>query len=398
MSSVIDLMTRGRKRGFCGVLATQRISKLHKDSAAECNNKMIGRSSQDIDMKRASEELGFTSKTDMLSLRDLEAGEFYVFGPAISRRVERIQVGDVSTSHARGGAAGLAKASTPKPTQRILAMLPKLGDLPKEAAEEARTVADLKNEIRTLKAHRCTTAPDEAATKRNVEAALRDQEKRFKIREADILRGVKGITDFVADVVKRGQHVLHVPTVTIAAPQFLVTTPQPPAIPKAQSPDRPAPDGTLPRQAAHILGVLSSRHPTSLTRSQLATLAGVSPKSSTYANSLSILNVSGFIRKHGDLISMTPAGFDVSGAAPEVPTDLAEVRRIWKEKLPSGASRLFQALEGPHPDALSRDDLAKAADMSPTSSSFANYLSMLNTNGLITKTEGGIRLSETLFD
>jgi len=39
--AVIDLASRGRKRGFCAILATQRISKLHKDAAAECNNKLI---------------------------------------------------------------------------------------------------------------------------------------------------------------------------------------------------------------------------------------------------------------------------------------------------------------------------------------------------------------------
>lgn len=38
--AVIDLMTRGRKRGLCGVLATTRISKLDKDAAAEANNKL----------------------------------------------------------------------------------------------------------------------------------------------------------------------------------------------------------------------------------------------------------------------------------------------------------------------------------------------------------------------
>jgi DNA helicase HerA-like ATPase len=55
--AVIDLMTRGRKRGYGGILVTQRISKLHKDAAAECNNKFVGRTFLDIDMKRASEEL-----------------------------------------------------------------------------------------------------------------------------------------------------------------------------------------------------------------------------------------------------------------------------------------------------------------------------------------------------
>ncbi|MCK5445425.1 MAG: ATP-binding protein, partial [Rhodospirillaceae bacterium] len=62
--AVIDLMTRGRKRGFCGVLATQRISKLNKDAAAEANNKMIGRAALDIDMKRAADELGFGGKAE----------------------------------------------------------------------------------------------------------------------------------------------------------------------------------------------------------------------------------------------------------------------------------------------------------------------------------------------
>jgi DNA helicase HerA-like ATPase len=54
---VIALMDSGRKRGFCGVLATQRISKLSKDATAECNNKLIGRSVE-ADAKRAGEELG----------------------------------------------------------------------------------------------------------------------------------------------------------------------------------------------------------------------------------------------------------------------------------------------------------------------------------------------------
>jgi len=34
MGPVIDLATRGRKRGYCVVLATQRLPKLAKDAAA----------------------------------------------------------------------------------------------------------------------------------------------------------------------------------------------------------------------------------------------------------------------------------------------------------------------------------------------------------------------------
>ena len=82
----------GTKRGFAAVLATQRLPKLNKDATAECNNKMIGRSAQDIDRKRAGEELGMNSKADILAIRDLQPGQFFAFGPAISSQVIEFKV------------------------------------------------------------------------------------------------------------------------------------------------------------------------------------------------------------------------------------------------------------------------------------------------------------------
>ena len=86
-------MSRGRKRGYCGILATQRLSKLHKDAAAEANNKLIGRAALDIDMRRAADELGFSGKVEQNTLRTLEDGQFYCFGPAISPTVTLVKIG-----------------------------------------------------------------------------------------------------------------------------------------------------------------------------------------------------------------------------------------------------------------------------------------------------------------
>ena len=147
--SVIDIATRGRKRGYCIVLATQRLSKLHKDAAAECNNKLIGRTGLDIDRKRASEELGFTKKEQSLSLRSLEAGEFYAFGSAISTEVIKVKVGDVETTHPKAGSRFKTKITPP--TDKIKQIIKKFVDLPEEAKKEAQTVAELKQEIFTLK-------------------------------------------------------------------------------------------------------------------------------------------------------------------------------------------------------------------------------------------------------
>jgi DNA helicase HerA-like ATPase len=58
LAAVIDIATRGRKRGLGLCAATQRLSKLHKDAAAELLNKLIGRTGLDVDLARAGDELG----------------------------------------------------------------------------------------------------------------------------------------------------------------------------------------------------------------------------------------------------------------------------------------------------------------------------------------------------
>lgn len=153
--AVIDLATRGRKRGFCAVLATQRLSKLHKDAAAELNNKLIGRTGLDVDMKRAADDLGFIGKEQMLSLRSLAPGEWFAFGPAISRSVVRLKVGDVLTRHPRVGEQRIV--APPPPTEKIKKLLAKIQDLPKEAEQEAHDVEYLRAEVRRYK-HELATA------------------------------------------------------------------------------------------------------------------------------------------------------------------------------------------------------------------------------------------------
>ena len=147
--AVNSLATRGRKRGFCAILATQRISKLNKDAAAECNNKLIGRCGLDIDMKRGADELGFTAKDQMYSLRQLKPGEFYAFGPAISDQVHQIKVGDVQTSHPKIGSRSFMQVAPP--TEKIKQALKKLIDLPQVAEKKLASEKEFKEEIARLK-------------------------------------------------------------------------------------------------------------------------------------------------------------------------------------------------------------------------------------------------------
>lgn len=97
LGAMANLMSRGRKRGLAGVIATQRLAKLAKNVAAEASNFLMGRTFLDIDMQRAGDLLGMERRqTEMF--RDLARGHFVALGPALSRVPLPIRIGPVVTS------------------------------------------------------------------------------------------------------------------------------------------------------------------------------------------------------------------------------------------------------------------------------------------------------------
>lgn len=95
---MIDLASRGRKRGFACIISTQRLSKLHKDVAAECLNKMIGRTTLERDLQRCADELGMRGNRAN-QLRAMKTGSFFVYGPALIARPEVAIIGPVKSTH-----------------------------------------------------------------------------------------------------------------------------------------------------------------------------------------------------------------------------------------------------------------------------------------------------------
>ncbi len=115
--AVANLMCRGRKRGLAGIIATQRLSKLHKNVAAEASNFLLGRTFLDIDIARAADLLGLP-RAQAEDIRNLNRGEFLGLGPAIARRPQKVKVGSVMTQ----GKAGPEKGLTPLPNLTAEAM------------------------------------------------------------------------------------------------------------------------------------------------------------------------------------------------------------------------------------------------------------------------------------
>jgi hypothetical protein len=111
LSAMVNLMCRGRKRGLCGVIATQRLAKLAKNVAAECANFLMGRTLLDIDMARAADLLGIEKKKAEI-FRDLTPGRFVGLGSAIARRPIEIAIGPVETA-GRGGTPVLVPPPIP---------------------------------------------------------------------------------------------------------------------------------------------------------------------------------------------------------------------------------------------------------------------------------------------
>jgi uncharacterized protein len=409
MGAVIDLATRGRKRGYCAVLATQRLSKLHKDAAAECNNKLIGRTGLDIDRKRAAEELGFTSKEATLALRQLEPGEFFAFGPAISPEVTKVQIGSATTSHPKAGDRILTEPTPP--TAKIKSILSKLADLPEEAVAEARTIEDL--QAQNWELHRKLTlaqksqpAPTQEQINAAVTQAIADKEAAIRQERHRYEQALKTTREILNKLAQDQLHISleiknaqdHLMNIASADDSHTPTQPISPASPILPTKRLPPPtDKQLVGGALRMIQTLASRYPMTFTKSQLATLSKMSPRSGSYGTYLSLLKSRGFIQVERNQVSITEAGLTFAGTYPHEPQTQEQIITMWRENLQGGARRMFDILVSVYPASKTKHELGLEADMSPTSGSFGTYLSMLKSNGLIEVAGSEVKASDNLF-
>lgn len=422
LGAVVDLASRGRKRGYCVVLATQRPAKLNKDAAAECNNKLIGRASLDIDRKRSAEELGFSSKEEVRSLRDLEPGEFYVFGPAISRDVEKITFGNVEVKPPK---RGVSKQSVPAPSDHVKKMLAKLADLPQEAVKEATTIAELKKEnaelkrVHTFKVKE-TYVPDRKQIDAEIAAAVKKakQEKDDQffaerdewLKHMDTLFGIiktigEAMTEFKKTVTRKKLP----PSPKWFPPQQAPTIKEVIKSPEIHSNYKveimgsggsPDTEFTLSKSQQKILdsilwteklGMLPSD------KTQIAFLSDQSPSSSGYANNLSALRTRGLISyPSSGTLSLTLEGraFAQDSEMPVLNEDLHE--QIYR-KLSSSQVAILKVVINRYPNSISKTELAEAAGVSWNSSGYANNLSKLRTLKLIDYPSSGEVVAQKLL-
>lgn len=386
--AVKGLATRGRKRGFCLVLATQRLSKLHKDAAAECNNKLIGRSSLDVDMKRASDELGFTTKEQRLSLRDLGNGDFFAFGPALSHHVVKVHVGNVQTEHPKAG-SHLASV-VPPPTEKVRAVLSKLADLPAEAEAREKSIDDLKRDNANLR--RQLTEAHKAQPKTEIQRV--DVPVLTDGMLADLRQAVAPMTAALAvigDAIAKAKNAPP-PVQRARIEEVRVVTPRRESARKASGPS----DSALGKCERAILRVLAC-FDDGCVSGKLTLLSGYR-YSGGFKNSLATLRVNGYLDgANTGVMRITDAGLDALGSFEPLPQgdDLAQ---YWLQHQSFGkCERAILAALLDHPRGLDANALCAATDYE-YSGGFKNSLANLRTAGvLVGRNTEVMRAHEDLF-
>ena len=431
----------------CGILCTQRLSKLHKDAAAEANNRLIGRIGLDIDMKRAGEELGFSSKEDVRNLRNLQPGEFYAFGPALTQAVTKVKVGSVKTTHF--DLAHRVNFDYAPPTEKIKSLLAKLADLPQEAEKELREKADYEREVRSLKAKLrmaenskpkevTKVVGNEKAVKLAYLSGVREGEQKLKreiaekqnqivqmqkaIRDAEkdfnkaIMRkngsmqsfysGLKQIIAICSKLIEQGE------AADLARDAKLkIQLPSKKEIKEAKDFDNKNMKFDIPEQihnigkgygakpasgALRLLRAVAAFHPKPITKAQAAMIAGMSYKSGSCTTYIATLKREGWIEGSSNELEITQSGLEEAGDIE--PISKENVVEFWINKMGnSGAGRMLKHLAEIYPQECSRDDLGMEAGVSPTSGSFTTYIATLKRNGLIERTRDGFRATRELF-
>lgn len=415
--AMVDLATRGRKRGFAAIFATQRLGKLSKNASAELTNRLIGPTFEDVDRKRAAELLGIAKADEREFSRELqvsEFGNFFALGRAISTDCIRVTIGPVSTSHPEVGKGKLQQHQPPTP-DAIKGLLPQLADLPKEAEEKARTEADLRKEIANLKreltnTQKATPQADPRALEAAVAAALQRQAKEFNEKlniiqsDAAHLRMTIGKISNLATLAGDSAPPA-VDSVTVTLPpqpprkeQFAHSVTYQRQVSKPQEPGNGSKDITGPMQ--RILDAIAWMESIGIEQPKqaaVAFLAGYTVGGGAFNNPRGALRQAGLIDYRDDALVLTAAGRQIA-RAPDSALTQEELHQRVLQQLPGPEQSILRPLLDSYPDAIENDALAQKAGYTPGGGAFNNPRGRLRTLGLVEYPQKGmVKAADLLF-
>lgn len=372
------LATTGRKRGYTGVFAVQRLSQFSKDVLGQCQNRLMGRADQRLDQKAAADVLGFSmSSANAKELTSLETRCFWGHGPAISRTPVMLEICETTTE-----CESEAGADTPPP--------------PAELADAIKALATIKEPDHSGGANKMVD-PDEIQMARDEGYAEGYDEGYAAGHAAGVLLTLDKSVDAIralAPELEAGnpgeRQVIDPFADEPAATPATASTP-----PQVTSEDL-KPADRLILDTLNWLSVSGFKSPK---RVMLAGLAGVSAGGGAFINRLGKLRSMGMIDyPEPNCVCLTPTGRQ-HAATPHGPATPRDMQRRWRDRLKPQEQAIFDAVISAYPGGVARDDLAHQVGASAGGGAFINRLGrMRNTLGVIEyPAPGTVRAADFLF-
>jgi hypothetical protein len=405
------LCTAGRKRGFVAVLASQRLAALDKNASALCMNRLVGGTFEDVDVDRAVDMLSVSREDKFQFKKDLkvlEPGTFFALGRAISKDRILFKVGLVETTHPEAGKIG--KLEPPPPSDKIKAMLPTLADLPQIAEQEARTLAEFKAQVRTLRAQlrsqpvkvetKVVTQGDPQAVDRAINQTTSLYCKAIKERDELFSKIGRGLAELAKQVDNRPRPVNPFPSYLVkilAQPKPLLKPVDPPPPVHLRVVDEQNPGLTAAQERILVaLAQLVTIGQTTPERAMVAFWSEAPPTSGGFKNNLGALRTAGHIDyPQPGTVRLTESGRALAGEQQEPTTE--EVFQRGLQLLTKAQQEILKVVRDVYPQSISREDLAERAGVPVTSGGFKNNLGAMRTAGLLDyPATGTVRCAEWL--
>ena len=399
-SAVRSVMSAGRKRGIGGILATQRVGKIDKDSIADCRNTFIGGTNLDLDQERAGDMLGLTKK-ESVTLRDLDPGVFFGFGPATGARgVVQFMSGEVKTTHPKAGQR--SSIQVPPASTKIAAITEKLGDLPAEVQAEVQTMETLRGDVQRLERELRTRPVQEVAKPeiREVEkliitndqismigdflADIRDMQNRFGTLKSEVDGAFQAANNGVAKLVPVLEDALKVARTPPRAPLSLPIA-QKQEQKRAQTPNpEVSPVDGLSGPEQRILDAIAwfqSIGNFEPLQTAVAFLAGYTYGGGAFNNPRGSLRTKGLVEYKGDSICLTVAGQGWA-KVPQSPLTVGEMQGHVLGILPGPEAKILAMLISFDGRPVEKIQLAELCEYK-IGGAFNNPLGRLRSLGLI---------------
>jgi len=394
------IVRRGRIRGFAVMLITQRPAVLHKNVLTQANAMIAMRltSPQDRKAFRAWIEGQADAKKGaevIDALPGLKRGEGWVWEPERNRlqlvRFPKIKTFDSSrapdaaepiidpdqlwTVDVEALRAEFAAAQAEAEADDPKALRRRIAELERDARRAGQPIID--------GAHLAAARREGAAEAR---AAIRPRLDLVLDTISDLAAKLTALRGDAAELLPEVEAALSPPSDGGKARKPAAAAPARASLAELPPPVIGRRGGDDPKQAIlNSLAWLASIGLAPADRSQVALLAGASPKSSSYGNNLGALRSAGLIDYppgQKGKVALTLKG-GMAAKKMDRPPTTADLHAVLERQLPTAKWRILSALIDTYPDGLAKDDLAARAGASAKSSSFGNNLGSLRTLGLI---------------